>query len=142
RVHPGKAGLLAVVNVLAGDAGGSRLHVSQDCGETWRQAAEMEFRIHDFAWAMRGAEPMLWLATDTGLYELALRPDASPVQVLVDPTDQSRGFYTVTATATARGAELVAVAAQSGGGIFASDNGGKSGAFKNIGRKDEAVPRP
>ena len=139
RVHPGKAGLLAVVTVLAGDAVGSRLRVSQDCGETWRQAAEMEFRIHDFAWAMRGAEPILWLATDTGLYELALRPDASPVQVLVDPADQSRGFYAVTATTTARGANLVAVAAQSGGGIFASDDGGKSGTFNNIGLKSEDV---
>jgi hypothetical protein len=139
RVHPGKAGLLAIVNVLAGDEGGSRLHISQDCGETWRQAAEMEFRIHDFAWAMRGAGPILWLATDTGLYELAMRPDASPVQVLVDPAEQSRGFYAVTATTTARGANLVAVAAQSSGGIFASDGGGKSGTFNNIGLKGEDV---
>ena len=139
RVHPGKAGLLAVVTVLAGDAAGSRLRVSQDCGETWRQAAEMEFRIHDFAWAMRGADPILWLATDTGLYELAIRPDASPVQVLVDSANQGRGFYAVAATTTARGATLVAVAAQSNGGIFASDDGGKSGTFNNIGLKGEDV---
>jgi baseplate J-like protein len=139
RVHPGRAGLLAVVNVLAGDAGGSRLHVSKDCGETWKQLAETEFRIHDFAWAMRGAEPILWLATDTGLYELAMRPDASPMQVLVDAADQSRGFYAVTATTTARGASLVAVAAQSSGGIFASDDGGKSGTFNNIGLVGEDV---
>ncbi len=137
RVHPGKPGLLAVVTVLADDTGGSRLHISQDCGETWRQAAEMEFRIHDFAWAMRGAEPILWLATDTGLYELAMQPDASPVQVLVDPANQGRGFYAVTATTTARGTNLVAVAAQSGGGIFMSDDGGKSGTFNNIGLNGE-----
>jgi hypothetical protein len=139
RVHTGKAGLLAVVNVLSGDAGGSRLHISQDCGETWRQAAEMEFRIHDFAWAMRGADPIIWLATDTGLYELAMRPDASPVQVLVDAADQGRGFYAVAATTTARGANLVAAAAQSGGGVFVSDNGGKSGTFNNTGLKGEDV---
>lgn len=138
-VHPGKAGLLAVVTVLTGDAVGSRLHISQDCGETWRQAAEMEFRIHDFAWAMRGAEPILWLATDTGLYELAVRPDASPVQALVDPVDQGRGFYAVAAATTARGSNLVAVAAQSSGGIFASGDGGKSGTFNNIGLKGEDV---
>jgi hypothetical protein len=139
RVHPDKAGLLAVVNIIMGDAGGSRLHVSPDCGETWRQAAEMEFRIRDFAWAMRGAEPILWLATDTGLYELAAQPGASPVQVLVDSSDQSRGFYAVTATTTARGSNVVAVAAQSGGGVFASDSGGKSGTFKNLGLKSEDV---
>ena len=127
------------MTVLAGDAAGSRLRVSQDCGETWRQAAEMEFRIHDFAWAMRGAEPILWLATDTGLYELAMRPDASPVQVLVDTANQGRGFYAVAATTTARGANLIAVAAQSNGGIFASDDGGKSGTFNNIGLKGEDV---
>jgi Baseplate J-like protein len=139
RVHPGKAGLLAVVTVFAGDAAGSRLRVSQDCGETWRQAAEMEFRIHDFAWAMRGAEPILWLATDTGLYELAMRPDASPVQVLVDTANQGRGFYAVAATTTARGANLVAVASQSNSGIFVSVDGGKSGTFNNIGLKGEDV---
>jgi len=139
RVHPGKPGLLATVTVLAGEATGARLRVSQDCGETWRQAAEMEFRIHDIAWAMRGAEPILWLATDTGLYELAAQPGASPVQVLVDPANQSRGFYAVTTATTVRGANLVAVAAQSGGGVFASDNGGKSGTFNNIGLKGEDV---
>jgi hypothetical protein len=139
RVHPGKAGLLAVVTVLKGDAGGSRLRVSQDCGETWRQAAEMEFRIHDFAWAMRGAEPILWLATDTGLYELAIRPDASPVQVLVDTANQARGFYAVAAATTARGANLVAIASQSNGGIFVSTDGGKSGTFNNVGLKGEDV---
>ena len=139
RVHPGKAGLLAVVTVLAGDAVGSRLRVSQDCGETWRQIAEMEFRIHDFAWAMRGAEPILWLATDTGFYELALRPDATPVQVLVNTANQGRGFYAVAATTTARGVNLVAVASQSNGGIFASHDGGKSGTFNNIGLKGEDV---
>ena len=139
RVHPGKAGLLAAVTVLAGEGAGARLRVSQDCGETWRQAAEMEFRIHDIAWAMRGAEPILWLATDTGLYELAMRPDASPVQVLVDTANQSRGFYAVAATTTVRGANLVAVAAQSSAGVFASDDGGKSGTFKSIGLKGEDV---
>src|SRR5215510_5787074 len=139
RVHSGKAGLLGVVTILTGEASGSRLHVSQDCGETWRQAAEMEFRIHDFAWAMRGVEPILWLATDTGLYELATQPGASPVQVLVDPANQSRGFYAVTATTTMRGANLVAVASQSTGGIFVSDDGGKSGTFENIGLNGEDV---
>jgi hypothetical protein len=139
RVHPGKAGLLAAVTVLAGEATGSRLRVSQDCGETWRQAAEMEFRIHDIVWAMRGAEPILWLATDTGLYELAAQPDASPVQVLVDTSNQSRGFYAVAATTTVRGANLVAVAAQSGAGVFVSNEGGKSGTFNNIGLKGEDV---
>ncbi len=139
RVHPGKPGLLAVVTALAGDAIGSRLHISQDCGETWRQLAEMEFKIHDFAWAMRGTEPILWLATDAGLYELVAHPDASPVQVLVDPVNQSRGFYAVTAATTVRGANLVAVAAQSDGGIFASDDGGKSDTFANIGLKGEDV---
>jgi hypothetical protein len=99
----------------------------------------MEFRIHDFAWAMRGAEPILWLATDTGLYELAMRPDASPVQVLVDTVNQGRGFYAVAATTTARGANLVAIASQSNGGIFVSDDGGKSGTFKNVGLKGEDV---
>lgn len=139
RVHPGKAGLLGVVANLTGEVFGSRLHVSPDCGETWRQVAELEFRIHDFAWAMRGSEPILWLATDTGLYELSTQPGASPVQALVDPANQSRGFYAVAATTTLRGANLVAVAAQSGGGIFVSDDGGKSGTFNNLGLKGEDI---
>jgi hypothetical protein len=153
RVHPGKAGLLAIVTVLSSEqrepskcvetwrlnVESSRLHISPDCGETWRQAAEMELRINDVAWAMRGSEPILFLATDNGLYELAIRPDASPVQILVDPAAQKNGFYAVTATTTARGANLVAVAAQSYGGIFASHEGGKSGTFNNIGLQGEDV---
>ena len=133
RVHPGKAGLIAVATNLATDTFGSRVHVSWDCGESWRNVAQLEFKAHDLAWLMREGVPVLLLATDKGLYELAMLPEASPVPVLVDPSNQSRGFYAVASTTTIRGAVVVAVAAQAIGGVFLSDRGGRSDSFKHVG---------
>jgi hypothetical protein len=125
---------------LAGDKGGARVYVSWDCGETWEQKAETAFSVEDLAWLSREGTPILLLATEVGLYELAMRPDTSPVQVVLLSGDQEpRGFYAVTVSFDLRGGTSVAVAAQSKGGVFLSTESGKAGSFRPIGLKDEDV---
>jgi len=83
--------------------------------------------------------PVLLLATDVGLYELAMQPEAVPVQRLVDETNQDLGFYAIAVSTGSRGAVHVAVAARGAGGIFLSDRSGDSGTFQAIGLKGEDV---
>lgn len=139
RGHRSQPGLVAVATRLSGEERTSRIHVSSDCGETWRAAAQME-RIHvnDMAWTEREGVSILLLATDQGLYELAMQPDASVVQVLVDPANQKLGFYAVSVSATARG-RVVALGARGAGGIYLSEESGKEGTFSHIGLKGEDV---
>jgi hypothetical protein len=139
RVHPRKAGLLAVATRLPGEKGGARIYVSGDCGETWRLAAQTAFNVEDIVWTFREGIPLLLLATDVGLFELAMQPGASPVQVLVNPAKQDLGFYAITTTVGIRGTAYVALAARSNGGVFLSKQGGKGGTFSNIGLKGENV---
>jgi hypothetical protein len=137
-ISPEQAGSLAVSTLQTG-APGAQIHVSRDCGESWADVASLLFRVNRMAWLTRGADQVLLLATDQGLFELALNPDASPIPVAVDPARQDRGFYSVTTFADARGAVNVAVAAQEQGGVFLSRRGGQSGTFHHIGMRDEDV---
>jgi hypothetical protein len=82
---------------------------------------------------------VLLMATDVGLYELAQRPDSTPVQVLVDPQDQDLGFYAVAASRDVRGQVSVAVAARGTGGIYLSSEGGRRESFRPIGLKGRDV---
>ena len=139
RPHAQRAGLVGV-STRVGDGGGSRLYVSNDCGETWREVARPAFHVNDMAWTLREEQPVLLMATDVGLYELELqRADASPLQVLVDPANQNRGFYAVAASRTARGALNVAVAAQGTAGVYLSTDAGQSRTFKGIGLVGEDI---
>jgi hypothetical protein len=133
-VRPGvvpRAGSLAVVT--SRDAGGSRVHLSGDLGETWSLLTDLDSRIQDVAWIDRDGTGALLLATDTGLYEVSLLPGSVPLQILVDPTDADRGFYAVRAFVSERGAPGVAVAAQAGFGVYLSTQAGRPGSFGHVG---------
>lgn len=137
RVHALRPGVLAAVTRRP--KGGSRVHMSEDCGETWTVLADTAFAVDDMAWSLRDGDPVLFLATDVGLYELVRRPDrtASPVQVLVDPADPDRGLWAVAAAADSGGRLNVAVALRGTGGVFVSSDGGRSKTFRPIGLKGE-----
>ncbi|HSK73091.1 MAG TPA: baseplate J/gp47 family protein, partial [Pyrinomonadaceae bacterium] len=137
RTNKIKAGMLAVITRLKD--GGSRLYISADCGETWRELARTDFIINDLTWTWRNNAPLLILATDEGLYELSLQAGGSPVQILVDAQKPNLGFYAVTASIGIRGTFYIAAAARSQGGIYLSPEGGKSESFANIGLKEEEV---
>ncbi|MDQ1707769.1 MAG: hypothetical protein QOJ88_980 [Pyrinomonadaceae bacterium] len=137
RVNTFQAGQVAVVTRLAN--GGSRLYVSDDCGETWRALALLAFAINDLAWTSRQATPVLIMATDNGLFELSLLPGASPIQIQVDPAKPTLGFTGVAASVGIRGTFFVGAAARGAGGVYLSSQGGQSSSFNLIGLKGENV---
>ena len=139
-----RPGLVAVSTKVAG---GSRLHISRDCGETWEGAPQPAFNITDLAWTQRAGTPVLFVAAEPlhreaggGLFELVLQPGATLKQVLVDPADQNRALYAVAACRAIGGEEVsVAVAAQDKGGVFLSTAGGAPGSFRQIGLAGQDV---
>ena len=58
---------------------------------------------------------------------------AVPLQIIVDPKDPDRGFYSVRAFVSERGAPGVAVAAQASYGVYLSTAGGRQGSFTHVG---------
>jgi hypothetical protein len=84
------------------------------------------------AWIQRDV-PILLLAADAGLFEMALRGSATPVQVLVDPQKQTLGFNAVAVATDVRGIQTVAVAGMTRAGVYLSTSGGAAGSFRRIG---------
>jgi len=139
RQHPDRPGLLAVCTSLKAAPDSSRIHISQDCGETWEPIPrETAFSIQDAAWVVREGNAVLLLATVVGLYEVGMQPDSSPLQVFVHAKD-ANGFYAVAASPNQAGGLSVAVAARALGGVFLSDAGGKANTFRNIGQAGEDI---
>ncbi|HYO49494.1 MAG TPA: baseplate J/gp47 family protein [Chloroflexia bacterium] len=139
RVHPGRAGVVAVSTLLP-EGGGSRIHISHDCGETWQATTyTTAFHVNDLTWTLRDNVPVLLLATNAGLYELSLRPEGSPVQVLVDAANQKLGFYGVVASTDVRGVVSVAVSAENTGGVYLSTQGGRPNTFRHTGLRGEDI---
>jgi hypothetical protein len=99
----------------------------------------MPHAIDDLAWIVRAGSPALLMATAVGLYELAMAPDAVPVQIIVDPQKQDRGFYAVAVSTDFRGKANVAVAARVNEGIWLSMDNGLPHTFQNVGLKGEDV---
>ena len=134
-VRPGmtaRAGTVAVATRKV-DGSGSGVYVSNDLGETWRKVAELQPGVTDLAFVDRGEVAALLLATDVGLYELALLTGAVPLQVLVDETDPDRGFYGVASFVSERGVLGVALIAQAQYGVYLSTDGGRPGTFVRAG---------
>lgn len=139
EAHPDIPGVLGVVTRHEKEQQW-RIHTSRDCGETWEATVHaISFEIEDIAWTEREGTPLLLLATDEGLYELVLRPEGSPVPVLVDPQRQDMGFYSVVASRSLRGGVNVAVAAQETRGVYLSSEGGRANTFRPIGLEGEDI---
>jgi hypothetical protein len=136
-----RPGLLAVATTLTEAESGSALHISHDCGETWEIGLRTTFQVSELAWVEREYVPVLLLATEKGLYELALHEGAQPFQVLVDPKQTSLGFYSVAVSTDVWGGTCVAVAARGDQGVYLSDEAGKPETFRLIGLQKEMVRR-
>ncbi len=134
--HPQRAGYVAVVTKPGGGEG-ARIHLSPDCGESWNATpTATAFAINDIAWTLHKGAPWLLLATNVGLYELAVahvEEGAGPVQVLVDNADPDLGFYAVVTSWDLRGQASVALAAQKTQGVYLSGEGGRRDTFRMIG---------
>jgi hypothetical protein len=130
RRHPERPGL-AALGVLRGKA--AAVHVSADCGETWREAAVFDSVIWDAAWIPGGTEPTVIVATDHGLRRFRVDEATAPTPVAADPEIDARGYYAVTARASGSGVVWVAAAAKMLGGVHVSAAGGASGTFRLAG---------
>ena len=138
RANPEFPGLLAVIANGTKESG-SRVYVSADCGESWDEKARTTYTISDVAWIVRDGRPAMLLATDVGLYELALQPGAALLQIFVRAGDEAVGYYTVAAAKDTRGRYYVAVAARESGGTFLSTEDGRGNSFRNVGLAGEDV---
>ena len=128
-----RPGSLAVVTRSL-ETGSSNVYVSGNLGYRWDKVTELDPLVSDLAWIDRDDKnASLLVATESGLYELALLPGAVPLQVLVDESDPGRGFYAVRGFVSERGVVGVAAAAQARNGIYLSTAGGRSGTFANVG---------
>jgi len=131
------SGLVAVVTAYQ-DAR-ARIHLSRDCGETWEILQPTAFPVVDAAWLERDGRLSLLLATDRGLFELAISADADPVPLVVDPQDLKLGFYRVAVLADGRTTPAIAVAARDERGVFLSTRAGEQGSFQTIGLDNQLV---
>lgn len=134
------AGRVAVATRLAGDNTGSRLHFSQDCGESWAAGPQTKFQIQDMAWIERDGVANLLLATELGLYQVEAKPGAVPRQIVVDDANKALGFVAVVVSTGAWGGTSVAVAAREERGVYLSSEGGRPNTFKHIGLQGEVIP--
>jgi hypothetical protein len=115
RRHRDRPGLVALGVVRK--AGGA-IHVSRDCGETWKtEAAVFNSEVSDADWVDREGSPLLLIATGEGLRQLKPFSDAGPSPVVVDKARDTKGFYAVTTSVSSAGVVQVAVAAGSLGGF-------------------------
>jgi len=137
RPHPERPGLVAVATRR--DEGGSRIHISRDCGATWVPGRPAGMQVEDIAWIDRDGQPIIFMATDVGLFQAPADPNADPVQVLVDPADQDMGFYAIAAAREASGVVSVAVAAREVRGVYLSSEGGQFKTFRPIGLKGKDI---
>jgi hypothetical protein len=130
--------MVAVVTMLGERS--SRVSVSRDSGASWTPGDPTAVKIEDIAWMDRDDEPIVLLATDVGLYALAITPGADPVPLLVDAAKQEMGLWAVAVSREARGEVSVAVASQEvEGGVYLSSQGGARGTFERIGLEKRDV---
>lgn len=139
RSHPDRPGFIAVVTTLA-TGNESRVYISENCGETWEFTPfTLGFVVRDISWLPRRNQPVLLLAADVGLFELIAVPDGGLNQIVVNPSDQDLGFYTITASTYGAEGVNVAVAAQNTGGVYLSSDGGQTKSFRRIGLNGEDI---
>lgn len=132
-----RAGLVVSASSLAGER--SRIRLSLDCGENWQMLAETEFHVEDLTLVPRDDELVLMMATDRGLFEIALQAGAAPVQVLVDAANQTQGYYAVDHVVSEQGEVSVILAAQNQRGLSFSAQAGRPGTFQPLGLQGKDV---
>ena len=137
RQHPGRVVVLTEFTDLKGKLV-TKLYLSENCGETWQLFNRSSFKVRDAAWSSRNGVPLLFVATDGGLWELLLDRKATPLQVgVTDKADQ--GFNAVVAHEDVRGVQYVAVATNDRTGVHLSRAGGRAGSFQRIGLVDRDI---
>jgi hypothetical protein len=133
---PAHAGLVCVIT-REGDT--TRLYISRDCANHFDLVGAFDMEVTDVAWILRDRIPSLFLASPTGLFEIPLRPDAAPAQIIFDPTNPELGAQSVVVSSDPQGQLQVAVGASGDNGIFLSTDAGNTNSFKFIGLSGELI---
>lgn len=131
------SGLLAVLCQSSNKL--STIQVSNDCGQIWATAQNLQFKVEDIAWLDRDGLPYLLLATEKGLYELSLDTNAVPIPIRVDANQAKLGFRAISISSSSAGQSYVAVAGYDNKGVYISSEGGKTDSFHNIGLSGELI---
>src|SRR5690606_6990994 len=127
--NPSRPGWLAAIGVRKD--GSSTVHLSTDCGDTWRRdAATLTFGVNDAAWSASGDEPELFLATAKGLFSYHPLKSDPPRRIIVIEDDDKYGFWAVAAAPPLYGATTIAVAAGERKGVWLSTAGAQSHKFR------------
>ena len=135
---PEYAGLLAVATNSGEDGDGdAQVFVSNDSGETWSEhvfeeslrALLQDHEVRDLTWTVQDGKPVLFVATDRGLYRVFVSSSAGPELIVVDHGNDKLGIDAVVAIDTATGDHFVAVAAENVANVYISTVGGKSRSF-------------
>ncbi|HEU5217591.1 MAG TPA: baseplate J/gp47 family protein [Gemmatimonadales bacterium] len=116
----------------------TKLYLSEDCGETWALFNRSSFKIRDAAWSARNGVPLLFFATDGGLWEQLLDRGAGPLQVAVTKK-ADQGFNSVVVHEDVRGVQYVALSSNDRTGVYLSREGGRANSFQLIGLVDRDV---
>ncbi|MBN1983466.1 MAG: baseplate J/gp47 family protein [Chitinivibrionales bacterium] len=136
KAHPQQAGFVVVG--VKGD-NGSRLFISYDCFESIHEIPRFDFEVEDVCCSLRSSTVLLFLATDKGLYELLCTENPSPLQIVVDPVLDAKGYYSVGDVIDLLGTHFVAVAAQNKKGVYLSSKAGATNTYSFIGLRDKDV---
>ncbi len=135
----GQPGLVALASNVKNSNSESALHISHNCGETWKVGLRTTFHVVDLAWVERNGIAVLLLATEKGLYELAINENAVPHQILVDASKPTLGFYSVAVSTDVLGGTSVAVVSDDDKGVYLSNDAGKSETFDNLGLSNKLI---
>ncbi len=131
--HVGRAGFVTAVARAPGDQPNAHIWLSSDCGETWKERAQLDKQVRSIAWIERDGEPVLLLASEAGLFQLAVAPGTGPA--LIELSEKITGVppLAVVSGVNADGQTCVAVALSGRAGVWLSRDGGRMNTFRAIG---------
>ncbi len=131
---PGRAGLICVITRQDETL---RLYVSRNCGNSFEEIGLFQFEVTDVTWMFRDRTPSLFMASPSGLFEVALQAGSAPQQILFDEKQPTLGANAVVVSTDLQGQNMVAVAGSGEAGVYLSVSAGRAGTFQHIGLDGE-----
>jgi hypothetical protein len=123
---------VTAVTRAPGDQPNAHIWLSSDCGETWKERAQLDKQVRSIAWIERDGEPVLLMASEAGLFQLAVAPGTGPA--LIELSEKITGVppLAVVSGVNADGQTCVAVALSGRTGVWLSRDGGRMNTFRAI----------
>lgn len=134
--HPRRPGLVAALweGPDALGATTTRIQLSEDCGESWRDGLTLE-QTYDAAWdpgSEAGRAPALLLATRSGLRRWPIG-EREPTIIEIDADADASGYYAIAVSETQQGEPVCLLAARERKGIWLAYGAAAPGKFRLTG---------